>query len=744
MIKKFATITAITLALFTSSVFADSKLVEIDGTVYEIPVSADIAVDDFIIKVSGSNVTRTVTADTAAELFLASKTLARVQSANYTTQISALLTNKSLASDALVSRVDSEKTKTKIEVVSSTMTTLVANKCWKGCSIALLDQLVAAKIDYDFRDLNSTETVYAGAMGAVDANIKWLETLDSVADTQQMTIENIREVRHLDREISRSVSAVNSQLIELTGIKGSDTGVAIAKGVSTSALAAMSLPGSQSILALITNLGMAYGVVFRDQVDFDSLNFWVGDALLAHQTNLFTQQFMIKNVASELKNALQLAEQAQAAIEIAESDIVEAKSLEQERTQSASELVAQIKLKKDDHEEFRQTLDEARDDLASATKLYEEKKSEVDAIADELEDLQGDIILYERAISNCDRGVTKCTSALRQSYVQTVNDLVQAEDELQESLRGIDGPLFEEKSAKEVYAQLTAQAEVDLNNSQQTLDGLGDQQSDIASEIAFLQSQQDSLQQEIKSQLAAVSDAEGLEQALFNEADDLQSELDQMPPPPVDSENNIPTVTLEIPDFDPLAELVTSSPVSISQAVDVPVDPFNFSFDYAFITGTGELDVYLGDTLLANLFGNSTPSSSLLNFSTLLDDDYLGALGLDLQFIFNDATGSKLWLDNIMFPGLVNGDFGEGDWTWGMDGSMTIVSNDFGDPTSGSTYIEDYDNSMRFIGADPGDPVVENGGGNSTVVDVPEPGSLALLILGLAGLGFTRRKQCKA
>ena len=50
----------------------------------------------------------------------------------------------------------------------------------------------------------------------------------------------------------------------------------------------------------------------------------------------------------------------------------------------------------------------------------------------------------------------------------------------------------------------------------------------------------------------------------------------------------------------------------------------------------------------------------------------LDATGLDLQFLLDGSTGSTVVLDNILFPGLINGDFQSGNLTqWNVSTTGT-------------------------------------------------------------------------
>jgi hypothetical protein len=159
------------------------------------------------------------------------------------------------------------------------------------------------------------------------------------------------------------------------------------------------------------------------------------------------------------------------------------------------------------------------------------------------------------------------------------------------------------------------------------------------------------------------------------------------------------------------AELTTGSPVSISQLVDNPGNLFTLEFDYLFQTGGGFLDVFLGGYSLLGtpIEGPGAPQSDFAHFSEIID---LIALGIDLidpvsalEFLFtDDSAGSILLIDNISFPGLLNGGFQTGDvanWRTSQTGTVATLV---------------------------------------TATSVPAPGTLLMFVIGLAAVWTLRRR----
>jgi PEP-CTERM motif len=157
-----------------------------------------------------------------------------------------------------------------------------------------------------------------------------------------------------------------------------------------------------------------------------------------------------------------------------------------------------------------------------------------------------------------------------------------------------------------------------------------------------------------------------------------------------DPQAGVPTLA------DAVAVLITGSPVELSQEVDKPsTDTFDFSFDYLFATDYGDLQVWLGDTLITDIMSSGVMDTFETFTKTLTTADYFGSLDTGLlRFVLDGSAGATLLLDNVVFPGIQNGDFNIGSLTGGLTGWQTLTSADgyagvatFGVPEPGSLFL---------------------------------------------------------
>jgi hypothetical protein len=162
-----------------------------------------------------------------------------------------------------------------------------------------------------------------------------------------------------------------------------------------------------------------------------------------------------------------------------------------------------------------------------------------------------------------------------------------------------------------------------------------------------------------------------------------------------------------------VARFTTGSPVSLSQTVAgaLPGADFNLTFTTLFETTTGVLQVFLDSILLGTINAPAVPDSAFVAQSLgIAVGSFAGSSHL-LSFLFDGPTGSRLLLDDVVFPGLVNGGFQTGLSPW--------------------------------IAAGPGDVgliAVSTDGAVPVPVPVPVPTPLALIALAAGLLALGRRR----
>jgi hypothetical protein len=120
------------------------------------------------------------------------------------------------------------------------------------------------------------------------------------------------------------------------------------------------------------------------------------------------------------------------------------------------------------------------------------------------------------------------------------------------------------------------------------------------------------------------------------------------------------------------AKLTTGSPTSLTQIIDTPDTPQNLQFDYKFESTTGFLDVTINGTSIGTLTAPGTLSGAFSSASFLVSGPLLSLSDAVLAFVLDGVAGSSILLDNIIFPGLINGDFQTGNLTgWSTQHSGT-------------------------------------------------------------------------
>ena len=123
--------------------------------------------------------------------------------------------------------------------------------------------------------------------------------------------------------------------------------------------------------------------------------------------------------------------------------------------------------------------------------------------------------------------------------------------------------------------------------------------------------------------------------------------------------------------------LTTGSPAGALQTVVTPNEAFNVEFDYKFTTDTGSLEVFLADVLIGTqLEAAAIDGDEFLHAVFEVEDEsLLGLSVVSLLFQLDGPTGSNVLIDNIMFPGLLNGDFEEGLNLWSPQGEGSVSTS---------------------------------------------------------------------
>ena len=96
------------------------------------------------------------------------------------------------------------------------------------------------------------------------------------------------------------------------------------------------------------------------------------------------------------------------------------------------------------------------------------------------------------------------------------------------------------------------------------------------------------------------------------------------------------------------ALLTAGSPVTLSQLIDTPSDPFELLFEYEFLSTGGTLTVLLDGRNIGSFLAPGVLVGGLTSLSLLVDNPLLlGQNALSLEFIFDGQTQSQLILDNV-------------------------------------------------------------------------------------------------
>jgi hypothetical protein len=341
--------------------------------------------------------------------------------------------------------------------------------------------------------------------------------------------------------------------------------------------------------------------------------------------------------------------------------------LEQEIIEQSSLLINQLNENRQRNDEIQNELATVENDLAETLRLFQEVNDELDEIDEQLQDLQGDIALYQRALDNHERGWITLTPVQIAQYKQTIEDLIKEEDELQRSVRGKDGLLKTYNLAKEQLEELVGELGGDLENSQQLINLAQQQLTNLNQQKQELQADIFSLEEE---QIPSLEIKLGNSKQKLNDLEIALSTSDS-PFGILPDANNSP-----LPNN--IIRLDTGYPVSIMQDFVFTDSLINeVSFDFLFGGETSSLSVTLDGVNLGDLNSNDFIATEFSFAKFDIDWLNIGFNGDPKQIkIELNGFNSFVFLDNFSITGLFEDNFDSGinGWSSSNTGSVSEQS----------------------------------------------------------------------
>jgi hypothetical protein len=727
--------------LFSSLALSADFVITDEGVQYQVPLGGEFI--DFVVKSPSTGSEITVDPSTKASLFVAAQKATYLISNKPSTGLSLRKQDNQLK--ATVSKLRSDiiglGVNTFLNSTSSIFTS--AGKALLGvvaapasCTIGLLSGPVACG--------SATGAIGTGLVGFADSaaagmitlstNEGILESAENAIDVAKQIIEyvNAQELEFTTSrlEVIRNNSSSIEELYRLTYLEGDITSNA---QLTVNFLKQIEIDPGNVVDSVLTGVVTAFGTGRSTAQALLEISAGVEQvSAISSLTSDVLQQIntSITDITSKAEDIAQI----ELLTKQAELQHVEAQQQtqneQQKRTEEALLLVAALNAIADkdssinnidayeearrrqwnDLDDMRDDIDDISDDIKNADTL-----SELEAALDDAKEELDRAEFFERRY---DREYDKWVDVIEDLEKSYIHKVCIGSGSFEECWEDSDLPNLRQRAAE---ARVLKEEFSDYVNRNGGLDDVYDAGRGLRD--AWRKQEQ----KEAEARLAKQQAQEAATAALLalQQAQELAVQVDILASDVVVEEQELQVVEVAPegnPDEGFAAKLVTGSPIFISQLVDTPIDPFNLGFDFLFEDSLGSLDVFLGDSLLDSLLGSNYNNDEFLHWDFFVDDPLLlGQNNLELKFLFDDVnSGISLWLDNITFPGLLDGTFDGGLTFWDPVGDgFVVVSNFILDTNSNS-----------------GDP------NNQSPNIVSEPSIIFLMINGLL-LVFIRRIRFK-